>query len=124
MRIVVQNLGGVFGHETFEHAVEHVDERSARAEVVLEIDDLADLCIAIAKAIRAIEEALRIGKAKPINALFHIADAEEVLLTEFRVLSPLPVLRERVRVRVCAEKPLTPALSRSTGRGGKTFARD
>src|SRR5438105_2253539 len=80
MRIIVQNLRGVFGHETFEHAVEHVDERSARAEVMLEIDDLADLRVAIAKAIRAIEEALRLGKAKSVDTLLHIADAEEVLL--------------------------------------------
>src|SRR5438046_1418118 len=37
-----------------------------------------------------------------------------------QLLSPLPVLRERVRVRVCPcdeSHALTPALSRNTGRG-------
>src|SRR5436190_1756362 len=79
--------------------------------------------VSASESLAAIEKSLRLGEAKAINALFYVADAEEV-----RRLFPLPVLRERVRERVhffSAEKcTLSPALSLSTGRGSKALAAD
>src|SRR4051794_19792718 len=79
VRIVVQNLRRIFGHQPLEDAIEHIDERAARAEVVLEVDHFAKRLVTVAESVGAGEESRRLGKTEAVNALLDVANAKQVL---------------------------------------------
>src|SRR5215217_1445757 len=78
VRVVIIDVGSLARHELREDVVQRAEERRAAAEVLLEIDDLADVLRAGLEPSVAVEESAGLGEAEAVDALLDVADAEEV----------------------------------------------
>src|SRR4051794_32149079 len=65
-------------HQPLEYAVERIEQRPTTAEVRLKIDDFAVPVRFDFEGGVSLEKQLRIGQTKSVDALLHIADAEEI----------------------------------------------
>ena len=114
----VLDLSGLTGHQPAENTIDRLQQRPACAEVLAQLNRHAAGSTAIPLA--APEEQVRLGETESIDALLHIADAEQIprhalIAPTFPTCESQNLLLHRVDVLVFIDQHVLIALMQTPG---------